>query len=1176
TWTNTVGGAWSDSANWSGGVVAGGFGATARFNVVPGVTVTADTPVAVGKLQFDSASGNNWSLRGGPVTLEAAVPTVQVNSDTVSLYAPLASTNGLRKLNNGTVRFYGRNAIDGEVRIDTGTLDARGDLLTEPASGPLTQIFSTGTPVLRFEGAGGPVFTLSGQNNRENEQAFVATSLEYNGYLTVNFSGSGSTRLEGGPLSGTGLLGLFGNGDVQFDGAPAFEGSLRMRTGRLAFRAASPKIRRPAYGAAAHFDASRTDTFVFQPENGTNFIVRWNSLTGGRYAAHDGYVNPRGEQVLPFLAPNAQNGLPAVDFGKMYATNMAYRSMGAYLLFDAELTDVRTAFIVLKSENFVLCSRTLGHYHRSNNGWTTALLANRSETLWSFRAHDATAWKNGAVINPFSVGLSGTASCDVLCFENGGNAAQVGTFAYDRSYRFGGQVIAEVLLYTRVLTPEERLATEDYLRAKWQNAAVTSPVADVAVRDYYSEGAVRELEVAPDAVVRAGRFSGTRVAGLAGGGRLELMRGGLTPVQPLTVKNGTLALTGAGDAWAPAPATSPISNVFFHVDASRQDTMTVDMEGRVLEWRGTGYAADGRAAYAVNTAVNPPPTLSTNALNGLPFVDFGKLGGGQMMLWNHTNTTIQTAFLVFADPGLDSWLLGDTGTTYANFHRGTGGVILYTGYVAEGLVSGQTFLNGRAVDPQRTFLVKEPAVLTFALTSNRFARASAFACDRWVADKTFRTGDQKLCEVVLYDRYLNRDERRAVEAWLMRKWLPVAPAGYEATDGREIAGELRAVPATGDSAAIDVSAGKVTVGALSGTGALLKTGGGTLAVAGFADLAGPLQLNEGTVEVQARVLPDPFPLPGGVVFHLDASLSGSVLCEADGISVTNLLDASAGPRSARPPVGYPRPQRVNGALNGLPVIDFGASGTGCCLLWDAPVKTVRSVFWVIGSQAGGGMPLGTKESGDGTDFLRADVMKAGVWNGGSSKTLNGATRIDGRLVNGALEGFSGGYQVMSLITAEDATASAFAADRFVGADAARMARTGGQRLGEVLVFNRVLSDLERRDVEAYLTRKWFGRLPQGYAGAGVELAKVESGGGDLRAQDSDATVTIRSLLGTEDVIKTGGHTLSLYQAHAFAGRLIVSNGVLALSGIPISPDIPQAGMLMHMDAAATDSFMLAA
>jgi hypothetical protein len=1180
TWTNAAGGNWSDAANWLDGAVAGGAGATARFNVAPGVAVTADTAVTVGKLQFDSASGNNWTLRGGPVVLEAVFPEILVNSDTASLYAPLISTNGFRKTNSGTLRTYSRNTLEGEVLVDGGTLSVNAGLLDEPAEGTLTNVFSTGTPSLRINNQGGWSFVLDGKSNRASEQTFASTAMEYVGYLSANFSGSGSTLIDGGSLTGTGLLGLFGNGDVRFAGARAFEGSVRLRTGRLVFGAEPQKALRPACGPAAHFDASREDTFVFQPENGTNFITRWNSLAGGRYAAHDGYVNEDGTQILPYLVTNALNGLPAVDFGRLSVGNWATRAAGAYLLYDAEITLVRTAFIVLKSENFVLTARdeTQGKcYHRAANSWTAALLANRGETVTSFRIGDATAWKNGAVVNPFSAGLSGQNAFDVICFENGGSSATVGTFAADRKYRFGGQVVAEAILYARVLTAEERQATEDYLRAKWHGVAVPAPTADATVRDLYGEGAVNEVEVESDATVRVGTFSGTRVRGLTGGGRLALQRGGHAPLLPLTVKNGTLVLSGGGSAMSAAPATEPISNATFHVDASRPETLTLDAEGRVLEWRDTAYAASGRAACAVHTPANPAPTLTRNGLNGLPFVDFGRIGGGQMMLWNHTNTTIQTAFLVFADPGIDSWLLGSTGSSYADFHRGTGGLILYTGYRAAGLVSGQTFLNGRAVDPERTFLGNEPAVLTFALTSNSFARASAFACDRWDPGKTSRTGDQKLCEAVLYDRYLPPGERRAVEAWLMRKWLPAQPAGYAMENGGEVAGEIRAAPAGSQTAAVEIAAGgTVSVGPLSGAGALTKRGGGTLATAGFDDFEGPLRLEAGAVEVRARVLPEPFTLPGGLLFHLDASAEGSVLCDADGVSVTNVLDASGGPRRASPADGYPRPQLLADALNGLPVIDFGPTNTGCCLLWDARADTVRTVFWVIGSQAGGGMPLGTKESADGTDFLRADVSKSGVWNGGSSKTLNGATRVDGRLINGALAGLTGGYQVMSLITADRATASAFAADRFAGADAARMARTGGQRLAEVLVYNRVLGDVERRDVEAYLSRKWFGRLPQGYAGAGVEVAKVAFAGGELRSEDAAAPVTIRSLLGAEDLVKTGGHTLTLYQAHEHGGRIVVSNGVLALAGTPVSPAIPQTGMLMHMDAALADSFTLAA
>jgi len=1180
-WTNASGGVWSDAANWANATVAGGAEATARFNVAPGVTVTADTAVVVGKLQFDSSSGNNWALWGGPVTFGAGAPQLIVTSDALSLYAPLASTNGFRKLNSGTARLYSRNALDGEIVVEGGTLSARGDLLAEPAEGTLTNVFSTGTPSLRFDSQSGAAFTLDGRSNRANEQTFTSTSLEYLGYLYANFSGTGSTLIDGGSLAGSGLLGLFGNGDARFDGANNFNGAVRMRTGRLTLRPAAQKALRPAYGAAAHFDASQTNTFVFQPVNGTNFITRWNSLSGGRYAYHDNYVTPSGEQALPFLVTNALNGLPVVDFGRMFATDITYRARGAYLLYDTELTAVRVAFIVLKSENFVLTARdaTAGKcYHRAANSWTAALLINRGETVTSFKIGDATAWKNGAVINPFAVGLTGPSAFDVLCFDNGNSQASVGTFAHDRSYRFGGQVVAEAILYNRSLTAEERQATEDYLRSKWQAVAIAAPAEDGLIRDIYCESALREIEVAPEASLSVERLSGPRVTGLAGGGRMSLERGSRTPVLPLTVRNGTLALKATGTAMAAAPAVAPISNAFFHVDASRLDTMTVDAESRVLEWRGTGFSTDGRAAYAVNTPANPAPTLATNALNGLPFVDFGTFNGGKMMLWNHTNTTIQTAFLVFADPGVDSWLLGDTGTTDAHFHRGTAGMMLYTGYRAGGLVTGQTYLNGRVVDPERTFLPNEPVVITFSLTTNTFARASAFACDRWVTGKTSRTGDQKMCEVVLYNRYLPPAERRSVEAWLMRKWLPVQPPGYAVENDGETVGEIRAVPEAGMTAAVEVgTAASVSVGSLSGTGALEKRGGGILKTAGFDDFAGPLKLSEGTVEVKARALPEPFLLPGGIAFHLDASAASRVLCDADGVSVTNLLDASGGPRYALPAEAQPRPQWVANALNGLPVIDFGVSSNGCCLLWDTSVKAVRTVFWVIGSQSGGGVLLGTKESADGADFIRSNVTTAlGVWNGGSSKTLNGMTRIDGRIVNGAVTGLSGGYQVVSLITAEPATASAFAADRFAGADAGRFARTGGQRLAEVIVYSRVLSDLERRDVEAYLNRKWFGRLPQGYVGAGVDVAKVEWAGGVLRSADAQAGITVRSLTGATNLVKTGNHTLTVYQTDGFSGQLEVSNGVLALAGEPVAVDVPSSGLLMHMDASVTNTFTLVA
>ena len=119
-----------------------------------------------------------------------------------------------------------------------------------------------------------------------------------------------------------------------------------------------------------------------------------------------------------------------------------------------------------------------------------------------------------------------------------------------------------------------------------------------------------------------------------------------------------------------------------------------------------------------------------------------------------------------------------------------------------------------------------------------------------------------------------------------------------------------------------------------------------------------------------------------------------------------------------------------------------------------------------------------------------------LWGGNWLAITNGVSRIDGMPVNGLKTGLNGtGYQAVSLVTANaDPSAGAFASDR-PGRYYADGTRCGGQRLAEVLVYTRALSDAERSGVEAYLTWKWFGRGTPGttfaaatHSGATVNLA----------------------------------------------------------------------------------------
>jgi len=94
TWTLLNGGdasgLWSDSFNWSGGVIADGAGSTAFFNtldVMLGSNIQLDTPRVIGNLVFgdtDPLTGANWFLgnngnSANVLTLSGAAPTITVD-----------------------------------------------------------------------------------------------------------------------------------------------------------------------------------------------------------------------------------------------------------------------------------------------------------------------------------------------------------------------------------------------------------------------------------------------------------------------------------------------------------------------------------------------------------------------------------------------------------------------------------------------------------------------------------------------------------------------------------------------------------------------------------------------------------------------------------------------------------------------------------------------------------------------------------------------------------------------------------------------------------------------------------------------------------------------------------------------------------------------------------------
>ena len=137
TWVNTGGGAWSTAGNWSNNIVGSGANITADFSeldLTADTTVSLDTPVVIGSLLFaDTDPTNtpaNWIVdnsgnAANTLTLQATNPTVTLsNSATIS--AVVAGTNGLTKTGAGSLFFYGDNTYTGGTTVNQGAIFAYG------------------------------------------------------------------------------------------------------------------------------------------------------------------------------------------------------------------------------------------------------------------------------------------------------------------------------------------------------------------------------------------------------------------------------------------------------------------------------------------------------------------------------------------------------------------------------------------------------------------------------------------------------------------------------------------------------------------------------------------------------------------------------------------------------------------------------------------------------------------------------------------------------------------------------------------------------------------------------------------------------------------------------------------------------------------------------------------
>jgi len=984
----------------------------------------------------------------------------------------------------------------------------------------------------------------------KSEQLLQRVRVDSAQSFVINKNGGNSLTARVERLYGNANLVLQeGDGTLALAGQREHKASILYKSGGLAV-AHRTVSRQPASGAAFHVDASRADTLTLSG----NEVTEWRDVNANGWSA-------RSEGSNPTLLSNALNGKPVLDFGTFgYSPYMHWYLNGSR----TEMTTIQTVFWVLGSQNgggFLLGGASTAHFHRGNHpagvGPNEFEPVMASSFLWH---HDWQVYPGESQVTTYIDGIKR----DRLAALNGGyqlisclitTNVTAGGFATDRDgfpNRRGGQRLAEVIVYDRLLSEAERIETEEYLTAKWfGDTRWDADGKDPMLTDVTAQGA-RTLGTPDSGTVTLGRLTGVGTLTTTGSSALSVLDAH-DYLGSLSLGGGSLKFSVA------AIPSSPASNAFFHVDANATNSFVLDGNGGVLawqDWRGNGLSASLRSGFAA-------PVFVPGVLNGRPVVDFGTLGSLRALQWNHTNNSIRAAFLVFQSASSSSSLLGSVGADqYQDFCRGANGLLFNgDGTASRAVTYGPNYVNGWPIDPLLSALPSSFCVVSVMATSE--ARASAFAMNR---TDMGQTGGQRLAEVIVYNRVLTDQERRDTEAYLMHKWLGRSAPGYGAAD----APVAPKVAFSGNSLNVEVvGTGTAALGSVLGSGDIVKTGSGTLGVQGNLPISGKVRVEQGAVASYAPSAASPAASP---IFHVDASRPSTLsLVQENGTNfVTRWNSVGLASNAAVVRAGYSRPWLLNdsGIGTGLPVIDFGplvyqSPFYGACLQWEQRVSSIRTVFMVMGSQNGGGFFLGDT---DARDFHRGansvggllPITKDNAILGFdlSEKVANGIVYLDtARVVNPFSQAvvFSGGYQLLEVLTTDSCQANLFAGDRSF------TDRAGGLRLGEVLVYDRVLSETERLQTENYLNAKWFGSAAVGSALGTVRVAD----GTGLQAEASP--LTVNRLEGSGSLVKSGSDTLTLTDTTAFTGTVEVAGGTLALA-VPAAPLAPPSNTYFWLDA----------
>ena len=351
----------------------------------------------------------------------------------------------------------------------------------------------------------------------------------------------------------------------------------------------------------------------------------------------------------------------------------------------------------------------------------------------------------------------------------------------------------------------------------------------------------------------------------------------------------------------------------------------------------------------------------------------------------------------------------------------------------------------------------------------------------------------------------------------------------------------------------------------AGTLALNKTGSGTLALSGLNTYSGATVVGGGTLKLQG--VPTA-PLSYGLSYRLDAS-DASTLALSGPSNVAVWADSTAAGVNFTQTVAVLQPVYVTNAINGRGAVRFEGITNRLFSAKSVVAQTLFAVNTVRGYMSGGG-------------FWGQNLSDYGIRQGTST-----SWQFPGNVNDFSSGGqmFINGVETNVFVPGAPhiLTAVSPSVRNWVTAIGDYWANSGYWRsykgdVGEVLVYNTVLSKSDRQAVEAYLSYKWLGLgyfsptnvLPTATAlvvsnNAAIDLNGVSQAVGSLSGagsvlngsgawstltvgNDNTSTLFSGAISGSNALVKVGSGTLTLSAANTYFGNTLVSGGTLRLSG----------------------------